>query len=135
MIDATEIDELFRGCLFKEEELEGGKPEGAVIVQGIYVQYAFEPKRLEATRQKVMGYLKELPRGFRHTSEAESRSFLDGCMTESGEQWGEHRNVEQLFSLAIGLQLGGWLLPKELWSLLPGGLPYFQIRLPEGRTC
>jgi hypothetical protein len=41
-----------------------------------------------------------------------------------GNHWGEHINMNELCVLAIGLKLGNWCLPREMWTAFPGGMPY-----------
>lgn len=35
--------------------------------------------------------------------------------------------MEQLVSLGIGIKKVKYCMPKEMWSILPGGMPYFMI--------
>jgi hypothetical protein len=39
--------------------------------------------------------------------------------------------MEMLFCLGIGMGLAKWLLPKNMWSALPGGMPYVGITLGD----
>jgi hypothetical protein len=55
--------------------------------------------------------------------------FLELCQTKDGHQWGEHRDMEALCVLAIAASLGQWCAPRELWSVLPGGMPYVVFNL------
>lgn len=55
-------------------------------------------------------------------------SFLNMCVTKTGEQWtGMHRIVEELCLLAIGNNLVVFPLPKDMWKMLPGSVPYFCV--------
>ena len=40
-----------------------------------------------------------------------------------------HMTVESLLCLGIGLDLAEWCLPKEMWSLMPGGMPYVVVKV------
>ena len=130
MIDATEVGIAFRNCLYTELELrdlpEGQPPHDAVLVEGIRGKYGFHPIRLEQQRIQVVTWLEDLPHTFRK-NEGGGWSFLNACYQEDGVQWGEHRNMEQLFCLGIGLRLVECQLPREVWSSLPGGMPYYAI--------
>ncbi len=54
---------------------------------------------------------------------------------ENGEQWtGLHQRMEELFSLAIGLQLAKWSMPRAMWDALPSGMPYVVIDLKPSET-
>jgi hypothetical protein len=129
MIDAAKIDAAFRDSLFKREEVPDGEPPaGAVIVQGVLSQFGFHKARLESHREEVREALAGLPDGF-HSGKGGGQSFLNACMDKDGNQWGEHRNIEQLISLGIGLGYVAYCLPKEAWQSLPGGMPYFSVTL------
>jgi len=129
MIDPEEVKKAFLSCLYKPEELGASKepPKDAVIVEGIRGKYGFHPKRLEEQRSKVTEWLKALPHQFRKNGGG-GWSFLNACMQENGVQWtGLHERMEQLFCLAIGLGLAECQMPREMWSVFPGGMPYYVI--------
>ena len=46
-----------------------------------------------------------------------------------GNKWGEQIHVNELFCLGMGLGLVKCSLPREMWRVLPGGVPYFTIDL------
>jgi hypothetical protein len=129
-IDAAKVDTAFRASLYREPELrdlpEGRPPEDAILVEGITGRYGFHPARLEGQRASVTAWLKALPHTFRK-NEGGGWSFLQACYQQDGVQWGEHRNMEQLFCLGIGLGLAECQVPRELWSALPGGMPYYVL--------
>ena len=39
--------------------------------------------------------------------------------------------MEQLLTLGIGLGYAKYLMPREMWKMFPGGMPYFQIDLED----
>lgn len=121
---AGEVERVFKDCLFTDAEIPDGKPpEGAVIVEAIMMAVGFHPGRLEFHRAEVIEFLRMLPDGF-FKGTGDGWSFLNLPMTKTEEQWGEHRNAEQLMSLAFALKLGNYTLPRSMWKLLPGGMPY-----------
>lgn len=142
-IDANRLDEMFRDSLFRDEEiLELGHdktltvehfmamPEDKrpfVAVQGIIHKMAFNPTRLESHRDEVRAMLDQLPDDFK-TSGGGGMSTLNMVVDRNGVQWAEHRNMEQLATMAVGLKLGAWPMPREWWGALPGGMPYFQYQ-------
>jgi hypothetical protein len=131
LIDPNEVEKAFLDCLYREEEIEGpGKiPEGAVVVEGIFNKFAFHPERLEEKRTKITAWLKALPHQFR-IHEGGGWSFLNACLQDNGLQWTDLQvRMEQLFCLGIGLGLVDYLLPRELWSSMPGNVPYYVIDL------
>jgi len=128
-INEQEVEEAFRDCLFKQEELpaDGSPPEGTVIVEGIVNNFGFHPERLEQKCQQVVEWLKALPHQFRKKGGG-GWSFLNACNQEDGVQWTDyHQSMEQLFALGMGLGLIECQLPRAMWSILPGGMPYYAI--------
>lgn len=124
IITATNMSELtqnvFRNCLFKE----GEDTTNLVKVEGITSMFGLHSKRLEEKRELVTALLAELPEKFK-----EGYTFLNFCTTKEGEQWtGEHRVCEQLIVMAIGLELIEYCMPREMWAVLPGGVPYLIVK-------
>jgi len=131
LINAQEVERAFLDCLYKEEELKGveGAPEGTVIVEGIMNKLGFHPGRLEEKRAKVTEWLKTLPHQFRKNGGG-GWSFLNACNQENGVQWtGFHQRMDQLFCLGMGLELVECQMPREMWKILPGGVPYYVINV------
>lgn len=131
LIDQHEVEKAFIDCFYKEEELKGveGAPEGTVIVEGIQNKIGFHPGRLEEKRAKVTEWLKALPHTFRKNSGG-GWSFLNACNQEDGIQWtGFHQHVDQLFCLGMGLKLVECQVPRKMWMMLPGGMPYYVINI------
>lgn len=137
-IDPEAVEAVLKDCLYREEEApelvevplkeRGGRlPEGCVQVGGILSSYGFHPQRLESHREQVKEWLALLPTEFRKTGGG-GWSFLNACYQANGEQWtGLHVRMEQLFCLAIGLELAAWRMPRDMWSVLPEGMPYVVI--------
>ena len=129
LIDPKEVNEVFLSCLYTEREIEDveGVPEGAVLVEGIQNKFGFHPGRLEENREKVKKWLEALPRKFRRDVGG-GWSFLKACDQQNGVQWtGFHERMDQLFCLGIGLGMVESRLPKNMWSTLPGFMPYYVI--------
>jgi hypothetical protein len=128
-IDAKEVETVLLDCLFKPEELVGGKPPSdAVLVEGITSKFGFHPGRLESHKGRIKAWLAALPPQFRKNSGG-GWSFLNACMDADDNQWGEHRDVENLFSLGIGCGLAECQIPREMWRLFPGGMPYYAVNV------
>jgi hypothetical protein len=128
-IDPEQINKLFLDCLFRDEEVtEGTMPENAVLIDGVLGKFGLHRERLLSHRAFVNECLKLLPNEFR---EIGGWSFLNACVQQDGEQWtGLHQRMDQLIVLGIGLGLAKWTFPRDLWSALPAGMPYFQV-MPE----
>ena len=135
IINAEEVLEAFIDCLYRESELTGieGVPGDAILVEGIMAKFGFQPARLEEKRDIVTEWLAALPEAFRK-DKGGGWSFLNACNQENGVQWtGLHERMEQLFCLGMGLGLVKCQLRRDLWAVLPGGMPYYAIDLKEGR--
>jgi hypothetical protein len=134
-IDPTELDGVFRSCLFAEHEIPDGEPpEDAVVVEGITSGYGLHSVRVKEATARVRSWLGMLPDKFRPEEEGGEGggSFLDLCEDRNGHQWtGLHAIMEQLCVLAIACGLGKWLAPRRAWSVLPGGMPYIVFELGE----
>lgn len=138
MIDPNRVDEVFRDCLFRPGEAPpmiehySEAPEGCVLVVGVRVNCGFHIGRVEQHRAEIASMIEQLPEPFFAEGEKGGGwSFLMGCQLRNGEQWtGLQERVDQLFMLGQAIDRVRCLLPRPLWSALPGGVPYFVI-LPE----
>lgn len=122
------VNKTFMNCLFEDEEIKGKDDKDIIYVpvKGIMTNIGFHPERLESHREEVKELLSQLPEPF-FKSKGGGWSFLNMPMNNKNEQWGEQRNAEQLLLLGMGLGLAEIQLPRELWSTLPGGVPYLCI--------
>lgn len=120
LIDPDLVDAAFRDCL---SDLDTG-----FDVEGLVHAAWFTHEALERHREDIEAWLMALPPQFRQSDPAKGWSFLQACVDSEGRQWGEHVNVEQLLMLGLGLGLVQFIVPREMWAQLPGGVPYFSIR-------
>lgn len=137
MISATQVDSILSDCLLKESEIVNNAPAPGVEIveiEGIVNKFGLHRERLEKHRAEVAGILNELPDPF-HAKKGGGMSFLNACVDKNDVQWGEHRNIEALVVLGIGLGLVRYSMPRAIWNVLPGGMPYFTINeLETGAT-
>lgn len=138
LIDPERVIEILRDCLYKDDEIGDDitsvedLPEGTVVVEGILNPFGFEPTRLESHRDEVTTMLQGLPTEFRTSANGGGGgwSFLNACDDRNGFQWtGLHRTMDALFVLGIGLGLAEWLMPRDMWDALPGGMPYVVVKV------
>jgi len=126
-LTATKVEEIFFDCFYRPDEVPDGlPPEDAILVKGIMATFAFHPRRTESHKDEIAELLNELPDQFKESSGG-GWSFLNACTDRHGKHWGEHQNMEQLFVLGIAVGKAKFQLPKELWSALPGGMPYVVV--------
>ena len=124
MIDPKRVNEIFMDCLLRKDEEDTGN---YVEVEGIMNNVRFHPDRLESHKSEIKAILDELPEQFRESGGG-GWSFLSACYDKHGNQWtGLHSIIEQLFLLGIGIDKVKCLFPREMWSALPGGMPYYSI--------
>lgn len=123
-IDPQRVEEIYIASLYEDEsEID----DRMVRVEGIVRDTGFNPDRLELHREEVRAMLAELPDEFK-MSGGGGWSFLNGCQDRHGNLWtGLQMRVGQLFDLGIGLGLVKCQMPREMWSVLPGGVPYYTI--------
>ncbi len=125
LINPEQVNIAFLDCLYTYDE--GPTPADAVIVDGIQQKFGFHPQRLESHRAQVLTWLLALPDQFLQ-SKGGGWSFLNACNDRNNEQWtGFHQRMDQLFSLGLGLGLVSYLMPRDMWEVLPGGMPYIVV--------
>jgi hypothetical protein len=122
-LTADNVFEVFKDCLFQD----GEDTSTAVIVEGIMSKFGFHPERLQKNEGKIRAMLECLPDEFQ-SGKGGGMSFLNACMTKDGEQWGEHPSMEQLLVLGLATKQVAMLMPRDMWNILPGGMPYFAVR-------
>lgn len=125
-LTSKNVSNVFFDCLFRQEEIKDNKPLcDYTFVKGIRANFAFNSERLNKHQKDITDMIDQLP-GIENET-----SFLNLCMTKDGIQWGEHENVEQLVVLGVASGNLEYLLPKEMWSLLPGNMPIVIKRSKE----
>jgi hypothetical protein len=121
---AAEVHRIFIDCLFRDTEIVDGKvPDGAILVDGITGRFGLNPERVKQHDSEIQASLSGLPKEF-YASGGGGMSFLNLCLDADGNQWGEHPDMQELCILAIASGKGQWCLPREMWAVLPGGMPY-----------
>lgn len=129
-LTADNVRTIVKDCLFTDEEIKqnnGQTPADAVLAEGIMTAFGFNKSRLESHRDDVASMLAELPDDF-HEGKGGGMSFLNACMTRDGEHWGEQPTMDELFVLGMGLGLVSSLMPRPMWKILPGGMPYYVVK-------
>lgn len=118
-LTAENVFKVFSDCLLKEEEIKDGEPICEyTMAEGIISDFVFNKERLNQHIDDIIELIEQLP------SIEQGPSFLNLCINVNGTQWGEHRNVEQLVALGVASNKLRYCLPKEMWSILPGGMPF-----------
>ena len=122
-IDPNRVDQILKDCLFKDNE----DSSNHIRVEGITVNMGLHPERLNSYKDEIINMLNLLPDSFK-LGGGGGMSFLNMCNTNDGNLWtGEHRIMESLVLLGIGINRVKFLMPKFYWDVLPGGMPYLCI--------
>ena len=124
VLTSQRVEVVFMVCRFKD----GEDISNCIVAEGIVNAVEFHLGRIEEYRQKIHDMLAELPDEFK-TSGGGGYSFLNACVDKHGNQWtGLHRTVEQLVQLGIAIGEVEYFLPRDRWSIFPGGMPYFTVK-------
>jgi hypothetical protein len=122
-LTSQEVNRLMGECLFKD----GEPTDDAVVVEGIVSTFGLNPQRVTERAEQISDLLAELPEEFQ-AAKGGGWTFLNACEDCHGRQWtGEHSVMENLFVLGIAAGKAKWLLPRDMWSEPPGGMPYVAI--------
>jgi hypothetical protein len=124
---AQRTDEVFRYCLYTEDEVTepGEPPTGAVLVKGIAHNYGLHPARVAEKREVILALIRDVVPDAFLTTKGAGWSFLNLCMDRNGVQWtGMHHTMEALLCLGMAIGKAGYCLPREMWAVLPGSMPY-----------
>lgn len=121
-LTVANVQKIMFDCFFKDGEDTSNHVKG----QGIRGPMGFHPERLEQHKADIQALLNQLPNEFMETGGG-GYSFLNGCITKDGNQWGEQSNVDELICLGVAIGKVSFPMPREMWSVLPGGMPYFVV--------
>lgn len=123
MLTSDTVEATFTACLAKDNEPSDNK----VTVNGIVHNFLFDKVACEAHKSIIRDMLRELPQEFREECGGEW-SFLKACYDTFESQWtGEHFMMEKLFALGMATDQAQCLLSREMWRVLPGGMPYYMV--------
>lgn len=136
VLTAENVERVYAACLYTDEETAGwdgtaeGLPEGTIVTDGILNQTGFHPGRIAENREVILDMLRELPVNFR-AEVGGGWSFLNACMRQDGEQWtGFHQTQDRLMQLGMAIGAVKYVLPRNMWAALPGGMPYITVEVP-----
>lgn len=119
-LTAENVESVFNEC-FSENK------ENAVKCDAVVHSFSFAKDKLNENASKIYDMLCCLPKEFMQNTGG-GYSFLMACNDKDGRQWtGMHLTMEKLFALGIGIEKVKCLLPRELWQMMPGGMPYFMV--------
>lgn len=122
---AQEVEEIFIKCLYGEDELIDGKPTTEpIIVNGIKMNVGFSPRNINKYKDKINSFL-----DITHETFKEGWSFLNLCLDKNKNLWtGSHSTMEKLLLLGLAIERIEYCCEKNMWEVLPGGMPYIIIK-------
>lgn len=124
VLSAKNVCDVFMDCLFKT----GEDTSGHVKAEGIVCDVDFHPARLKANEAKIVSMLEELPSEFQE-KEGGGWSFLNARLDKHGHQWVDlHQTMERLFQLGMAIDRVRCLMPRDMWEIMPGGMPYYAVK-------
>ena len=116
------VETIFVDCLTNENN------PNKISCTPVIHECVFDKTKIETNAAKILELLMELPIEFREKSGG-GYSFLMACNDIHGKLWtGSHLNMEKLFALGMAAGYVEHLMPREMWNLLPGGMPYLVIK-------
>lgn len=122
-LTAEIVSQIFLDCLFNE----GEDHTDHILAEGVVTNVGFHPARVESHKEEIVSLLAELPIEFQEATGG-GYSFLAACNDKHGEQWtGMQLVMEQLFLLGMAIKRVKCLMPREMWLMLPGGVPYYVV--------
>jgi hypothetical protein len=122
-LTAENVHSTFLNCLFKENE----DTESYKLGEGINTKVGFNPERLKESETSISEMLDCLPDSFK-TFGGGGMSFLNMCEDKDGVQWTDfHKTMDELVCLGLASEKLSYLMPRDYWKILPGGMPYLVI--------
>jgi len=122
-LTAEKVHTTFMNCLFNE----GEPTDNHKIGEGVMMKVGFNPERLKENEPAITEMLNDLPDEFKKTGGG-GMSFLNMCNDKEGNQWADlHKTMDELVALGNATGKLSFLMPKEMWNVLPGGMPYLVV--------
>lgn len=120
---AQEVHDLCSLCVAKD---------GDMRVECIIHSFVFSSEKLAEAKPRIAAVIRAVASDSFLRGKGGGMSFLSLCEDRAGSLWAEHGTMEMLVGLAIGAGLGGFCLPREVWNVLPGAMPYVWFAALEG---
>lgn len=119
------VRDLFMSCLFDD----GEPTDGAVMVEGITITVGFHPGRLAERKDEIRKIAAQIVSDDFLADKGGGMSFVNLCVDRDRVVWGEHINCQELMLLCVGAGLASYCLPRAMWGILPGAVPYVAFSL------
>lgn len=126
MINAEQVKNILRDCLFPEMPADDTKCIGIPSVTRVF---ALNPSKVELHRSEIFTILRELPLEFwdQKSGGKDGYTFMSLPFDRDGNQWGGQLRADELMALGLATGYMRYMFSKEMWMMLPGGVPYLII--------
>jgi hypothetical protein len=122
-LTAEKVHSTFMDCLFND----GENTEPHKIGIGVMMTVGFHPQRLQENESVIIEMLNDLPDTFKKEGGG-GMSFLNMCQNKEDNQWADlHQTMDELVCLGNAIGKLSFLIPREVWHSLPGGVPYLVV--------
>lgn len=121
MIDYSKVQSAIRDSLAGTED-----NPNLIKVEGVMRTFGLDSTKLEKHRPDVVDWLSQLDDSFMR-SRGGGMSLMNMVADKEGSLWAEQYGADELFVLASGLGLAEYLLPRDMWAILPGSMPYIVV--------
>ena len=123
-LTSENVEMVFSDCLFGDDE----DILDPVKVEVILSKFEFHCGRIAKHREDIESMLDQLPDGFKQNSGG-GWTFLNMCNDKDDNQWTDmHAVMEQLVALGLAINKVRFTMPRDMWPMLPGGMPYIIIK-------
>ena len=124
MLTADRVMELIKECA---SETVDDTDENNIIIEGVINKVSVRKDKLKEHEEEIFNMLLELPEIFMKSGGG-GCSFLAMCNDKNGTLWtGFQLTMEALVVLGIGIGTVSYCMPKAMWGVLPGGMPYIVV--------
>lgn len=121
-INVADIYDLITRAAAKAQETGKTEETSAVLFRDVIDTTGLEPEIARILAQLPDAFFpKEVPGG------GGGHSFLAACEDRDGRHWGEHMHIDGLLALGLAANMVHFCAPRDIWSILPGGMPYFVV--------
>jgi len=123
-LNVKNLNEVFQDCLVERDRFDK-----AVIVEGVYLTFGFDPEKLEEHRPAIEAFLRQLPDELQaNVRPGGGYSFLNALRTSWGSPWTDlFHHADILMSLGVAIGKVELLTPRITWHMLPANLPFFRV--------
>lgn len=126
-LNTENVHTTFMKCLFNE----GEPTENYKLGEGVNTKVGFHPERLSQAETSIIEMLNDLPDSFKKSGGG-GMSFLNMCNDKNDVQWADlHQTMDELVCMGKAIGKLDFLMPREMWAALPGGMPYIVVNVPS----